>query len=303
MGKGMGNMLVFLIILAIGLVLCGPSLGYLPGYLTGKRPVAIMPDDNGTIRIMSCNVRYLELRDYGKKSWFYRADKLAAHIAKQRPGIIGFQEVTKWQYQYLADAFPGYDSVITYRDDSKRSEGCPVFYNTGLYALVDKGSFWLSETPEVMSKDWGACCYRVCSYVILTDRATGKDFVVFNTHLDHFSDEARINGIRVVLDKITRFGNLPSVIMGDFNAEEDSVTYSSVTENFMDARYEAPQTTGAGTFHAWGQIEGGSRIDYFMISKTGFRVLRYDVVDAQHNGVYVSDHNPIVMDVMLNGTA
>ena len=46
-----------------------------------------------------------------------------------------------------------------------------------------------------MSKDWGAAHYRICSYVILKDNTTGKEFVVFNTHLDHESEEARINGI------------------------------------------------------------------------------------------------------------
>lgn len=294
-------MLVFLaLVLATGLVFWGRVFGYLPVYWFKKRPVTITPADNSEIRIMSCNVRYLELRDFGKKSWFFRADKLEADIAQQAPGVIGFQEVTQWQYQYLVDTLPGYDSVITYRDDKKRSEGCPVFYNTALYALVDKGSFWLSQTPEVMSKDWGACCCRVCSYVILTDRTSGRNFAVFNTHLDHASDEARINGIHVVLDKITRFGDLPAVIMGDFNAEEGSVTYDKVTENFLDARYVAEKTTGAGTFQAWGQIEDGWRIDYFMLSRTGFRVLRYDVVNIVHDGIYVSDHNPIVLDVILN---
>ena len=289
-----------LLILICGLVFCCLAFGHLPGYLIKKHPVVITPADSGGIRIMSCNVRYLEIRDFGKKSWFFRADKLLDDIAKQAPGVIGFQEVTKWQFDYLVDTMPGYDCVITYRDDTKRSEGCPVFFNTALYTLIDKGSFWLSETPEVMSKDWDSGCYRVCSYVILTDIASGKNFVVFNTHLDHASDEARINGIHVVLDKIAQFGDLPAVIMGDFNAEEGSVTYNNVTEHFLDARYETENTTGAGTFQAWGQIEGGRRIDYFMISKTGFNVLRYDVVDIVHDGAYVSDHSPIVLDVILH---
>ena len=270
---------------------------HLPGYLLKKEAIAMTPADNGPIRIMSCNVRYLALKDIGKKSWFYRADKLLGDIAKEAPGIIGFQEVTPWQYSYLVDTLSGYDCVITYRDRSPRPEGCPIFYNTDLYTLVDKGSFWLSETPEVMSKDWDSACHRVCSYVILTDHVSGKNFVVFNTHLDHVSDEARINGIKVVLDKIAQFGGLPSVIMGDFNAEEGSETYISVTENFLDARYEAEDTTDAGTFQRWGEIEGGERIDYFMISKTGFRVQRYCVVDIVHDGAYASDHNPIVLDV------
>lgn len=53
---------------------------------------------------------------------------------------------------------------------------------------------------------------------------------MFNTHLDHISDEARINGIRVVLDKIAQFGGKPSIIMGDFNAKENSETYKMATE-------------------------------------------------------------------------
>ena len=294
------------ILAAVGCLLLICLTGYaivffrhLPMYLSRKEPLAIAPAENGQIRMMSCNVRYMALSDLGEKSWFYRADKLLGIIAEDAPGIIGFQEVTPWQYDYLTDTLQGYDSVLTYRDNTIRPEACPIFYNTALYTLVDKGSFWLSETPEVMSKDWGAAWYRVCNYVILTDNATGQNFVVFNTHLDHVSDEARINGIKVVLDKIAQFGGLPSVIMGDFNAEEGSETYINVTENFLDARYETDNTTGTGTFQRWGEIEGGERIDYFMISKEGFRVQRYAVVDIVHDGAYMSDHSPIVLDVTL----
>ena len=55
---------------------------------------------------------------------------------------------------------------------------------------------------------------------------------MFNTHLDHISDEARINGIRVVLDKIAQFGGKPSIIMGDFNAKENSETYKNGNRKF-----------------------------------------------------------------------
>ena len=208
---------------------------YFPRYVSRKAAVSMAPE-SGSITMMSCNVRCLTPLDLGKKSWFYRADLLLSDIAAQAPGIIGFQEATRWQYAYLVDTLTGYDSVIDYRDQSPMSEGCPIFYNTALYTLKDKGSFWLSETPEVMSKDWGAAHYRICSYVILTDKASGRDFVVFNTHLDHVSDEARIKGIAVVLDKIAQFGGLPSVIMGDFNALEGSQTYVSATEHFLDAQ-------------------------------------------------------------------
>lgn len=199
----------------------------------------------------------------------------------------------------MVDVLPGYDSVITYRDNSPISEGCPIFYNASLYTLVDKGSSWLSETPEVMSKDWNSACYRVCSYVILTDKASGKDFVIFNTHLDHVSDEARIKGIAVLLDKIAQFGGLPAVVMGDFNALEGSKTYLSATENFLDAQYAAAETMQSHTYQNWGNPEKFKRLDYFMISKTGIRPERYSVVPAIHDGVYASDHCPITLTLSL----
>lgn len=271
---------------------------YFPGYLAKKEAITMNPKADA-ITMMSCNVRCLTPLDLGKKSWFYRADLLVDHIAAQAPGIIGFQEATRWQYGYLVDVLTGYDSVIDYRDDSLASEGCPIFYNTALYTLKEKGSFWLSETPEEMSKDWGAAHYRICSYVILTEKASGKDFVVFNTHLDHVSDEARMKGIAVVLDKIAQFGGLPSVIMGDFNAEEGSETYTSAVTHFMDAQYAAELTMEGHTYQNWGNPEKYKRLDYFMISQTGWQALRYAVVQPVTDGVYVSDHCPIVLELLL----
>jgi endonuclease/exonuclease/phosphatase family metal-dependent hydrolase len=287
------------LVLAAVIVLVGNTFLFYPYYNDNKQAVEIQVENNGEIKMMSYNLRCISPTDWGKKAWFYRANLVIDDIENEKPGIIGFQESTKWHYKYLVDTLKGYDSVIEYRDEAFNSEGCPIFYNTSLYELVDKGSFWLSETPDVPSKSWGAQYNRVCSYVILTEKATKKDFVVFNTHLSHVSDEARINGIQVVLDKISQFGSLPSVIMGDFNAQEGSVTYNSVTENFLDAKHATLNTSDAHTYNGWNNPEKFKRIDYFMISKEGFSPLRYWVVQPIHEGVYVSDHCPIVLTVTL----
>ncbi len=286
---------VLALLLAVIIVWGGLLFWYYPHYKNNKREVSInLSETENELRVMSCNVRCLNVMDSGKKSWFYRADLLIKGIENEQPGVIGFQEVTKWQYTYLCDTLKGYDSIITYRDDAINSEGCPVFYNTERYSLIDKGSFWLSETPDTMSKDWGAACYRICSYAILKDNATEKEFVIFNTHLDHVSDEARINGIQVVLDKIEEFGSIPAVLMGDLNAEENSETYKSATENFLDVKYETENTMSGGTFQGWGESISDDAIDYIMISKTGFTVNSYKIVNATYDGVYSSDHFPIV---------
>lgn len=297
-GKKILKAVAALLIIAI-LAACVVFFWHFPRYALQKKPLEITASNSREIKMMSYNLRYIAPTDLGVKSWFYRAELILSDIQEQAPGVIGFQEATRVHYGYLVDVLEGYDSVITYRNNSPVAEGCPIFYSTELYELVDKESFWLSETPDVMSKDWGSAHYRICSYVILKDRASGKEFVVFNTHLDHVSDEARIKGIEVVLDKIEAFGSLPAVIMGDFNAREGSKTYVSVTEHFLDAMYAAEITDESYTYQNWGNLENARRIDYFMLSKSGFVVKEYDVLTDTHDGVYSSDHCPIVLTVTM----
>lgn len=283
------------VVLALAICFCAAFFWYYPHFLNSKTEIAVQDIyAENELKVMSCNVRCIAPTDLGKKSWFYRADLIIKGIQNEQPSVIGFQEVTKWQYDYLCKTLGVFDSVITYRDDAFNSEGCPIFYRSDIYTLIDKGSFWLSETPEVMSKDWGAAHYRICSYAILKDNATETEFVVFNTHLDHISDEARINGIQVVLDKIEEFGSIPAVLMGDLNAEEDSETYKSATENFLDAKYQTENTMTSATYQAWGAKLDSDCIDYVMVSKTGFKVNSYKVVTDTYDGVYSSDHFPLV---------
>ena len=288
---------IVIAVVAIALVavlgLAGSLFSYYPHYAKSKTQVEFKNNYDGKIAVMSCNVRCINPLDFGHKNWFYRADLVVKGIENNMPSIIGFQEATKWQYNYLCSSLPGYDSIITYRDKKVNSEGCPIFYRSDLYELVEKDSFWLSETPDEMSKDWGAACYRICSYAILKDKESGKQFVVFNTHLDHVSDEARINGIGVVLEKIEKFGSLPSIIMGDFNADESSETYKSVTGNFLDAKYQTENTMIGCTYQCWGTALDRENIDYFMISKTGFTIDEYKVITDTYDGDYSSDHFPI----------
>ncbi len=282
------------VILVVALSLCAAFFWYYPHYKKSAREILVNEIyAENELRVMSCNVRCIAPTDLGKRSWFYRADLIITGIERQQPGVIGFQEVTKWQYNYLCNSMKLYDSVIDYRDNAFNSEGCPIFYRSDIYTLIDKGSFWLSETPDVMSKSWGAQFNRICSYVILKDNATESEFVVFNTHLSHVSDEARINGIKVVLDKITEFGSLPAVLMGDLNAAEDSETYRSATETFFDSKYQTNNTMTSCTYQDWGTKLDSDCIDYVMISKSGFRVNSYSVVTDTYDGVYSSDHFPL----------
>ncbi len=282
-------------LLALILAACIPAFTYLPRYFAHKRIVCIPPGQGEEITIMSANVRCWSPTDTFKRSWWYRAELLMNDIESVLPDIVGFQEVTAIHRDYLSDCLRGYDHVILYRDDTTLSEACPIFYNTARFTLEDSGSFWLSETPDVMSKYPGAACYRVCTYVVLTDLNTGKKLAVFNTHLDHVSDEARIAGINVILDRIRSFDGVPAVIMGDLNCGEGSETYKTATAVFDDAKYRAADSMTGATYQKWGEYPDRENIDYFLISKTGISPSKYRIIDTTYDGAYPSDHFPIVM--------
>ncbi|MBQ7596331.1 MAG: endonuclease/exonuclease/phosphatase family protein [Clostridia bacterium] len=289
-------------ILLAGVLIFGiTNFLYYPKYKLSKAKYDVSEkQEQSAITAVSANVRCWSPTDVFKKSWFYRADLLFETLKEQEPDIIGFQEVSKIHYKYLTKKFEGYGSVIKYRDDSPLAESCPIFYNKSRFDCADSGGFWLSETPDIKSKDWGAACYRICSYVILKQKSDGSQLVVFNTHLDHISDEARINGINVVHEKIKQFGSLPSIIMGDFNAEEDSQTYSAVTKLFDDAKYKTSNPDKSATYQNFGKELESENIDYFMISKTGIEVKDYRIIKKTYDGVYPSDHFPIKMEFTVS---
>ena len=283
--------------LALSAAVAAAELWYYPHYRRDAFDLSAKPHEE--LRVTSANVRTLSPADLGKKSWLYRASLLLRVLDHEQPDVIGFQEVTRVHYAYLQKHLTGYDSVIAYRSGAYFSEGCPIFYNTERFTLTDKGSFWLSETPDRSSKSWGAAFPRVCSYVILRETATDKPLVVFNTHLDHVSAEARIRGIGVVLDKLRQFGNLPCVLMGDLNAVENSETYRAATENFDDAKYRTADPPTGPTYQNFGKALERENIDYFLISKTGINVQSYAILAETFDGVFPSDHFPIALRMTL----
>ena len=133
------------------------------------------PVSSDTVTVVSANARCIALEDLGEKNWFGRAPLLIENLRSAEPDVICFQEVTSIHYMYFKKVLSGYGSVIRYRDlIPVLSEGCPVFYSTERFDLVKSGSFWLSETPEKMSKDWNSGSYRICSYVVLSQKSDGK---------------------------------------------------------------------------------------------------------------------------------
>lgn len=275
-----------------------PNL-YLFRYLKNENKIEGLSvnEDVDVFKVMSYNIRCKTFLDIGKKSWFYRADLIVKNIESVMPDILGLQEVTKEQYRYLKDSLGGYSGIIEYRDNMPWSEGCPIFFNAERYELKGTETFWLSDTPDKMSKGWGADNYRICTEVILYDKKLDIKLAVYNVHLDHKSEEAREKGIELVYKKILSKDNIPAILLGDFNMEEISEIYQHITTFLKDVKYETLNGEIGNTYNNWGENKEGSPIDYIMILPETFNVDKYFILGQNYEGVYPSDHFPICVEL------
>lgn len=252
------------------------------------------------ITVMSYNVRYLSALDCGKKSWFYRADLVTQTIARSAPDLIGFQEVTTEHEKYLTEHLKGYSFHIVYRDGSAAKEATAIAYRSDRFDLESEGHFWLSETPDVQSKNWKSERYRDANYVVLTEKTTEKRFVFYNTHLDAKSALARDNGMGVLLEQTSRTPDLPLILTGDMNDYENSPMYLRATAaGLCDSAKIAEKTFNADseTFNDYG-LSTSPRIDFCFLSK-GIKVSSYAIDNTLIDGDYPSDHFPVVVKFVL----
>mgnify|MGYP002858369530 CR=1 FL=1 len=258
-------------------------------------------------RVMTFNIRN-ENRSDGRNNWEMRFQQVGDFINKSKADVVGMQEVKHRQLQDLSSLLAGYSHVGVARDDGKeQGEYNPIFYKTSRFNLLRSGTFWLSPTPAEPSYGWGAACRRIATWAILQDKATMKSIIVLNTHLDHVSEQARINGATLIKERLSRMNNeLPAVITGDMNVEETSPAYTKIATAIFpmqDASKVCKQVKGpAVTFHAFGQWpeEKRTKIDYIFLSNQ-IKVKSTTVHDSSLGGgyYYLSDHNILSTDIIF----
>lgn len=232
-------------------------------------------------------------------SWEVRKDNVAQYVLDNNIDIVGMQEVTFKQLNDLRERLKGYDYVGVGRTDGKeKGEFTPVFFRADKYEPLEKGNFWLSETPDVPgSKGWDAALERVASYVKLKDKATGKIFMAINTHYDHIGVQARKESAKLIMSKIKSIvGDRPAVVTGDFNITEDNEAYSTMVNSefkMNDAYHMTANHTGAPyTFHDYCRISPlkAPKIDFIFVTPN-VKVLQSHI-ERETPTKRISDHNP-----------
>ncbi len=271
--------------------------------LATHAPVPRSPHAGSSLTVMSFNLRY-GTADDGDNSWPSRRGLVMEVIRDRGADIIGVQEALTFQLNEITLSNPRYGVIGVGRDDGKtKGEHAAILYDTGRFAVDGSGTFWLSDTPEVVaSATWGNSITRICTWARLIERDTGDAIYVFNTHLDHRSQPSREKSTQLIAQRIgDRTHRDPYVLMGDFNSGESNPAVTYLTRRSLSARerpyveaYRAihPDETNAGTFGAFTGDTSGEMIDHILVPSS-ITVQDADIDRTNDDGRYPSDHFPI----------
>lgn len=250
------------------------------------------------LTVMTLNMRYDNPED-GVNNWRFRRERVGELIRSEAVDLLGTQEVLANQFDDLQALLPGYCAVGVGREDGARAgEFNAVFFRSDRFELLDSGVFWLSEDPETPgSKGWDGACERLATWVMLRDKS-GRELLFINTHLDHIGEQARREGVALLLRRIeTLRGDRPVILTGDFNAEPSSPVIAHVVADgtLRSAWDTAPVRSGtAWSFSDFGQLPVEERplIDYVFYGG-GLEVQSCSILPDTLGGGYLSDHAPV----------
>jgi endonuclease/exonuclease/phosphatase family metal-dependent hydrolase len=254
-----------------------------------------------TLTTMTFNLRYDNPGD-GKNSWDNRKQAVADLIGHYSPAIFGVQEGLHNMLTYLKSNLTSYNYVGIGREDGKeKGEYSAIFYDTTQYKMMETHTFWLSETPDKVSKGWDAACERVCTCGLFQNLTTGKFLWVFNTHFDHIGVEARNKSAQMILQRISELNKkkYPLILMGDFNTTAETEPIKTITSQLLESSLvsEKPLYGPKGTFNSFEPSNAVTEcIDFIFVSKLS--VLSCTHIDDKRNeNLCISDHYPVLVEV------
>jgi endonuclease/exonuclease/phosphatase family metal-dependent hydrolase len=256
------------------------------------------------LKLITYNIR-LDIDADGENSWTNRKVFFTNQIQFYEPDIFGVQEAKPNQIYDISQKLVQFQHVGIGRDGFEKGESSAIFYNSNRFTVTTSHTFWLSETPNEISKGWDAAFNRVCTYALFHDKKTKTNFWIFNTHLDHIGEEARTKGIELILSKITALNTkkYPVFFMGDFNSEPNTERIINLKKVMQDSRDLSIQKPfgPSGTFNNFKHNEPVTKlIDYIFISNnTNLKVLKYAILSDAIDLKYPSDHLPVYIEISL----
>ena len=241
----------------------------------------------------------------GKES--ERLDAVVETILKYRPAVVGVQEATDMWIgllnQRLGDI---YTIVGDGRNADRGDEHSAILYLTAEFDCLESGTKWLSETPDVPGSQHSTATSkypRIMTYVHLSRKSDGKEFLHVNTHLDYGTtpeqEAVKVAQIEVLFSQIEKFADIPTIVTGDFNATVGSPVYNRIgDEGYLEVAHYIPAEDREPTYHAlMGTTGEPSHIDFVFCK--GVSNMLHRICTERVDNENVSDHYPIFAVLMF----
>lgn len=251
------------------------------------------------MKIITSNIRFNNPND-GNNSWDERKSFYCEKLNELSPLILGTQEGREPQLRSLESGLINKTLIDMNRVwISERMYPCLFLDKTS--SVIDSGDRWLSPTPiKAGSKLEKAAFPRMFTWAKFIEK--GVEILVVNTHLDHTTDDVRLAQCKILVDEILKINNenLPLIIMGDFNCAPYEEVYQYLLKSLKLVDPWVKQGKAEETsYHKFiGKFDAGKRIDWILHSNH-FESLTIELVKDHQEGKYLSDHFPVVCDIIL----
>jgi endonuclease/exonuclease/phosphatase family metal-dependent hydrolase len=266
------------------------------------------PADQGTIKILTCNIRLPLPEDEATgNGWNARRELCAEVIAAQKPDLVCMQECREVQLAYLLEKLAGWRAVGLTHPDLGFSRVNPILFSPR-FELVSAGGFWLSETPHIEgSKSWDSARGRFVNWAQLVDQQTKTQFRLWNTHFDHIGQVARERAASMIIEASRALPeSLPQLLAGDFNSGATHPGIKAIKDAGWIDTYGAvhgPEDPGFTAHRFLGpafakEAKSSRKIDW-IFCRPGTKTLAADIIRDSRNGRFPSDHYFVSATLLL----
>ena len=220
----------------------------------------------------SYNIQY-DNRNEEAGRWENRKEIVCRLLEAEDFDIFGAQEPYKFQIEDMAAALPGYTWIgtsVTGEDNVERRHFNPIFYKTDKFEVLESGSFWYSETPNVPNTKF-----------------------------------SRAESAKLLIEKVAEIaGKTPAFCTGDFNSNQQTNVYNTIVTSgtLVDSYARTTDKVNADwpSYNGYKYISTppakASRIDHIFVTKGRTKVQSWAIVNTSYSQKYPSDHFPVVIE-------
>lgn len=244
-----------------------------------------------TLRVMQWNVSKTKGSD-----GVCNPDRIANTIVAQSPDVVSLNEVNFYSGACAWDFDMGerLRSLVQQKTGQTwYKQHVNVYGGTSGY-----GNVLLSRYQPVSSSSTLLSYQRGVAQ--MTIAVNGRYVNLFSSHFEYYESSWRTVQITEAVSWMSGFSE-PRIFLGDVNTWPNTSDYYLLATPYQDA-WTAAQSLGTATaYNGTGATHGSSRFDYAFHSRVStLSLVSVTVPDTRVNGVYPSDHDPVVAVYRVN---